>query len=259
MNLVEITVSDSKLALRPFLLSIPKEFDAEGGLCLHKGRNVIRLLTWGNIHYVVKQFRYGGLFRHIAVLCGKDKAKRSYTNAMALVNCGLPTPYPVGCVVRKNMMGWSKDGYYICEYTSMPALKDGIDEFGMFNRPLLQAFARFVACLHQKGFVHNDLNNTNVRYIQAGSNFYFNLIDLNRMRTFLPSSSIPVDLCFDDLTRFCCMGEMFEFFVREYIKARGLDESLFHRALYIKKQHDRSYVRRKCILRKLKRLLCWHL
>ncbi|MDY3294336.1 MAG: lipopolysaccharide kinase InaA family protein [Bacteroidaceae bacterium] len=259
MNLVEITVSEHHLKLRPFLLSIPKEFDAGAGLCLHQGRNVIRLFAWEDCHYVVKRFRYAGLFRHLAVLCGKDKARRSYANAVALLECGLLTPNPVGYVVRKNMMGWSTDGYYICEFTSMPALKDGLDEFGIFNRPLLHAFARFVACLHQNGFVHNDLNNTNVRYFQAGENYCFSLIDLNRMRTFLPSCPVPVDMCFDDLARFCCMGKMFEYFVREYIKARGWDESLAHRAIYIKKQHDRSYVRRKSFLRKLKRLLSWRL
>lgn len=254
MNLVEIMMNEPCADIGGFLLSVPERMDKEEGTCLHQGRNVIRLLEWHGRKYAIKRFRYKSAFRQIAALLDRDKAKRSYENALALLRYGIPTPLPAGYIVRRSMSGLARDGYYISEYISMPPICEGLHEFDGFNVPLVTAFAQFAANMHESGFVHNDLNGTNVRYVTDGDNFRFCLIDLNRMRFYAETKHIPVNLCFDDLTRFCSRTPMFVHFVKEYIKAREWDESLLEQALRVKKMHDIRYERRKKITRMIKRL-----
>lgn len=129
----------------------------------------------------------------------------------------------------------------------MEAVGSGLREDGDFNCPLTLALARFVAGLHIKGVFHHDLNSTNILYRETDGSYAFTLIDINRMAVEFEPEFVSIDDCLRNITRFSCRSQMFSFFVKEYLRARGLPESLFGRAMKIKREHDRRYTMRKKI------------
>lgn len=253
---VEAIAADKDI--RDFLLAIPNAFDAGDGEILHDGRNTIKTFTWQGSEYAVKRFISRNVIQRLSEQFGIGKAQRSFENACALLRDGITTPGPLGYIIRRYKNGIIRDSYYVCQRISALPICDGLHEFGEYDELLVVAFARFVADLHEKGYVHNDLNGTNVRYKAQGTGFEFSLIDLNRLRHFGNPKLISKNRYFDDLTRFSCVTPMFERFLYEYLKARGWNETLFTQAMDVKSKHDRAYDRKKHIRRFLRNIFKMH-
>lgn len=243
---MKIRLDSGCLSLSEYVNEMPARFGREGRQ-LFKARNEVRLMEADGCRLAVKRFKRMGLFGQVGSLFRSGKALRSYSNACRLTTLGVPTPRPVACIEKRNVLGFLKDSYYICDYIDLPPICDGLAEDGYFNREMTQAFARFVASLHDKGVLHHDLNNTNVRFSHDGKEYKFTLIDINRMKIYPPSVNVPLDECLLNITRFSCLSDMFRCFLSAYLQARNLPESLFDRAIAIKKRHDRAYARNKRI------------
>ena len=107
-------------------------------------------------------------------------------------------------------------------------------------------FARFVNRLHQKGIIDIDLNSGNVLYQpQADGHYTFSLIDINRMKFY--TGYPPMKECVENLTRFTGRMDVFELVAREYVKARGMEESQIQYFMDGKAEHDRRWKTRKSI------------
>lgn len=89
------------------------------------------------------------------------------------------------------------------------------------SRPVLDAFARFVAELHEKGIDHRDFNQGNILcgYSPEEGQWRFELIDINRMR-FLDRPLTPRQ-CMINLRRLSCPAPAFLYILDRYAEIRG--------------------------------------
>ena len=233
--------------------SIINDFDDGKGEIIFKGRNEIRRYTIGENTYIVKRFKKNNIFKKISYIFTGSKAQRAFDNAIKLQILGISTPKEIAYsdVIRNGLISYS---YLLNEYTDAHPIVEEISDPTNFNHELIKSLAHFFARLHEAGIIHHDLNSTNILYRKVDDIYIFELIDINRM-TFYEKKDIPEAECFRNMSLFCDDGEMFSTFLKEYIRFRKYDEQkteiLFKKAKKIKQNHDKSYHRRKKILRKL--------
>ena len=244
------------------------------GRVLFSGRNEIRLVNIDGEDVVVKRFKRPNLFQKIIyTFFRKNKAYKSYHNGVELVARGFCTPRPIRYEETKRM-GLIDYCYYISSYMPLPPMEDWSDRDD-WDAEMATRFAQFVARLHTKGVLHNDLNDTNVRTLittnplfviptersggvnltsstrepselSVPSDDMFCLIDINRMQFYPQNCEIPLKERLRNLTRFTGRLDLFEFVVREYAKTLALPiEETVNLALKIKTTHDRNWYRRK--------------
>jgi tRNA A-37 threonylcarbamoyl transferase component Bud32 len=226
-----------------FVECLPENFDGVGRL-IFNGRNKIRRATVEGRDIVIKRFRKMDFFKQIVyTFFRKDKAYRSYHNAMTLLEKGFCTPKPVAYVAFKKGMLLS-DIYYICEYTDYEDIKTPLIDSEPFDEKLAMSYARFVARLHESGVLHKDLNPTNVIYKKIADGEYdFQLIDVNRMRFY--EGSVPKAECMENLTLFWWLTDVYRFVLKAYAEERKWSEEDYVEAVRVKQQHDRRWIRRK--------------
>lgn len=249
----EISVDDNSLT--EFVRRLPACFSSSGEV-IYKARNEVRKINACGRCLVVKRFRNGGLAKQLIQTLAMSKARRSYDNARRLLEAGIPTPCHVAWLECRNGLGLVCESYYVCEYSDMAAIADGLHEHDGFDRPLVEALAQFVAEIHRKGILHNDLNDTNIRFAVHDGGYRFSLIDLNRMRIY--RRRLSVSECLYDTTRFSCLSDMYRHFIRCYLRSMAWDDSLYEKAIYIKGRHDRAWSRRKAFTRILKKIIGKH-
>ncbi|MDD5839719.1 MAG: lipopolysaccharide kinase InaA family protein [Bacteroidales bacterium] len=226
----------------------PFSVDEERKDVIHKGRNTLTLARWQDKDVVVKDFGRP-LLRGWEYALRKSKARRSFENARTLLQRGIDTPAPIAYRERRSdLTNRLKGCAYICLYEPSQSL---LDFYDTADAAFIHAFAAFVAGLHDKGIRHDDLNNTNIRVTASDGGYRFSLIDLNRMHIYPEGQAVPVDECFDNITRFSCLDDTFVAFLDQYLELRGLPSSLRDKALEIKRRHDANTDRKK----KLKRLI----
>ncbi|MDO5447314.1 MAG: lipopolysaccharide kinase InaA family protein [Prevotellaceae bacterium] len=219
------------------------DFDNDG-IVIFNGRNTIKAFNVDGHEVVVKRFQRPNYVKKIIyTFFRKSKAYRSYFNAKELVKRGISTPAPIEYIETKRF-GLLDYCYYVCERNDDPPIEDLIDRDD-WNHELAAALAVFAAKLHQKGVLHKDFNDTNIRY---DKDFNFSLIDLNRMAIYPEGAEIPLNICLDNLTRFTGRIDLFEYVAREYAACRGLDvDATAKLALSIKNRHDKAWRIRKRI------------
>lgn len=247
-------------SLRKYMEALPQSF-WQGGKILWNKRNKIKAFDLptncdGKQQYtiVVKRFKHLNIIQKLIYFFRPHKARRAFLNGMELVKREVSTPDPIAAVEIKAGL-WLKEAFYICDETTLQSIESETDRDD-WNRQLAAAFANFVADLHSKGILHNDLNDTNVLYENDENNTYhFSVIDINRMKFYPVGENIPDNECIENLTRFTGRLDLFEFVAREYAKARNLDaDAWVAKSLRQKAQHDRNWRRRKALLHPIKYL-----
>lgn len=210
---------------------------ASDGALIHNGRNSLWAVRVGEDEYVVKHFRRC-LKNAIAYSVRSSKAKRSLRHAEELITRGISTPRPVAYAEERNAVGMLGDSWYVCSYEPAMSLEEALRAYG---ESCLEAFAAFVAMLHERGVRHDDLNNTNVRVNLAGDGTpVFSLIDLNRMKIYPAGTCVPTDECLRNICRFCDIDDGFDRFVRVYLECRRLPRCLMLRAVKVKARHEQK-------------------
>ena len=245
--------------LLSFVESLPAVF-ANGGKLIWDGRNKIKLFSLAmqdesgeEMHIAVKRFKHLSLLQQIAYLFRRSKASKAFRNGMELCRRGFDTPTPIACVETRQGP-CIKEMFYLCDETTLQSIEGQTDRPD-WNKGLAAAFARYAASLHEKGILHNDLNDTNVLYAPLpDGDFRFAVIDINRMKFYPEGQRIPDRECIENLTRFTGRIDLFEFVARQYAKARGLDEEDWaNKAVAQKRRHDRNWYRRKRLLHPMKK------
>jgi len=168
-------------------LSEPLLLMKEGAL-LHSGRNRLAAVSLkassGRVgEAVLKQFNPRGVDR-LKTLILPSKARKAWRGAKALVQKGVPTPFPLAYLERKKA-GLTAEGYYLAEKISnaqeVRHLFRSLE--GRELAELLRTLAVFLKEAHNKGVLHKDLSDGN---ILAGSDgrggTIFYLLDTNRVR-----------------------------------------------------------------------------
>lgn len=222
-----------------FCEQLPQLFLTEGK-DIFIGRNHIKCFEVEGAALVVKHFKHLGMLRRIVyTFFRKDKALRSCENSGEIILRGFSTPEPIAYVgVKKG--GLLNDLYYVCDLTEGKAVKDGLMEQQPYNERLLDAYVPYVAALHEKGIIHQDLNFTNVLYHEdAEGNYSFELIDVNRMM-FFPGSA-PKHECLENFTRSWDLDVLYKAMLKKYIEQRGWDDDDYRLAIELKKKHDKKF------------------
>lgn len=218
---------------------------------LFRGRNLIERIRTENLDFTIKHF--GRSWIHSIIYAIRtSKARRSFINAGRLKALGVHTPQPMMWGEERNLLQCLGESIYVCEYEEAFSLADLIDSAE--KKEVIDGFARFVAMLHEKGIVHRDLNNTNVRVVKNADNSYsFSLIDINRITFYDSTHPAPLDVRFKNLCRFSVFDETFNLFAPKYLAYSGLDARLLTKLNEIKLKHERHTARKKRFKRLFKK------
>lgn len=161
-------------------------------------------------------------------------------NAIELKKRGFSTPHPIAFAEARNSLGILRRCWYVSKYEKSMSYAESLPIYGI---TLTNAFAGFVASLHDNGILHNDLNNSNVRVnVSPQGSFHFSLIDLNRMRIYPKGKTIPYSKWMKDICKFCSINNEFQQFAFQYLKIRHMPESLLNGIIKTKRRHDRKNI-----------------
>ncbi len=249
---MKIVISPEYERYADFIAGLPSRFEREGEL-LYFGRNTVKRYTSpdGGL-WVVKRYRKPSpLQAMIYTFARKGKAERAFRNAGLFRAGGISTPHEIAYIEEKEH-GLLSCSYYICENTYARPIAERL-ETDDFDRPLADAFAAFVADMHIRGIMHNDLNPGNVLYEEREGNFVFSVIDINRAWFSTDGKACPTYKCLENLTLFTGRMPLFEYVARRYVQCRGWRGDMVVAAVDRKIKHDRRWRRRKDFFRKFKK------
>lgn len=224
---MRIHINPSTDHLRNFIERLPELF-GESGEVLHKGRNTIKAFEINGERLAVKRFRRPNLIRAVIyTFFRRSKARRSYEHAMRLRALGIDSPEPVAWSEYRRR-GLLCDSYYISRRSDYAPLSRTTAHFPAAGTlPVLDAFARFAAQLHEKGIEHQDFNHGNILWKHVPTAGYrFQLIDINRMR--FDDRPLPPRTCMVNLRRLACPAAAFLYILDRYAETRGwnVDDTL---------------------------------
>ncbi len=236
---------------------IPVLFESSG-VILHSKRNVIKRFDVGDHIYVVKRYKRMNSFRQLLCLLGyKSKAVKAFNNGNEILKRGFSTPQPIAWIEERHLC-FITNAYYVCGFEGSRPIRD-VFNVETKDMDVVHSFSAFVASLHIKGIIHDDLNSTNTLFSKAADNrVSFSMIDINRMR-FMPEDVLPsLSVCLENLTRFTGDMKLFETVARGYadlmsIKFNMSTEDLVSKALQRKYVHDKKWRRRKAFFKHFKR------
>lgn len=209
-------------SLRPFLHALPEHFLTRGTV-LTAERNVVKAFDLPEgLHIVVKRYRVPHLVPRLAYSLGRrSKARRAYEFALRLPALGIDTPAPVGYIEERNGWGLFSLSYFACLSDARPSLWDLYQPDLPRRSELIEAFAEFLVNAHHKGFLHGDLNLSNILYdTDEQGHFRFAVIDTNRSR-FVPQPGRR--RCLRNLVRISHDRALLSGIVRAYARLRQWD------------------------------------
>ena len=231
-----------------FIKRLPEDFDSIGAT-IFQGRNTLKECEIEGRRIVAKRYRRDGFIKKTINRFRHGKAYKSHRNALRLIAMGIETPRPVGYLEIYNSLGFRTEQYYVCEYSDAAPIEDEVVKGHDFDREFITALARFFAELHEKGILHKDSNNTNIRYERRDGKLTFSLIDINRMEF----GAMSRNECLRNLTHFSEDTEAFDYFLDRYIEARGWSKDTKLSAKEIKWEVDSGYARKQRLKRLFKR------
>ncbi|MBO5699828.1 MAG: hypothetical protein J6R57_00240, partial [Bacteroidales bacterium] len=80
--------------IKDFILSIPSKFEKGEGKVIYKGRNELREFEYGGKNFIVKSYKKPNIInRFVYGIFRPSKARRSYENALKLIEIGVGTPF----------------------------------------------------------------------------------------------------------------------------------------------------------------------
>jgi len=149
---------------------------------IHKARNELKIIELNGIKCVVKSFKIPHLINKIAYTFFRDgKAKKSYMNAIKLIDLEVSTPDPIG-IIEFFKGGLLSESYFISVYEPYDFTIREVFHHDVENvEEILKQFALFTYSIHQKGVWHVDYSLGNILITQQGTQYKFSLVDINRM------------------------------------------------------------------------------
>ena len=168
--------------LRPYLLHLEEHFENDGKE-LHSGRNVIRTLQAEGLTLCVKRFAPPSLRRKVQqTLYKKSKGKLAYLSPLLLRERGFESPESIA-FVRYHHGLWHSTTYFVSLLSSYRYnMQTLLDEPVEVQHEVIKQFARYVAHLHEDGFLHRDFSSTNILYDKIDNRYHFSLVDTNNIK-----------------------------------------------------------------------------
>lgn len=206
--------------LREYLKNLEHHF-VHDGKEIFRDRNVVKTLEVDGLKLCVKKYASPSLPGKIAQRLYKTpKGKKAYYRPLQLRERGFESPEPVAFVkYHKGLVGATT--YFVCLYSNYRYnMVDALSIPASERDDLIVAFARFVARLHERGFLHRDFSSSNVLYDVVNEKFRFALIDTNSIRTGRP---VSVERGCENLAQLAGDDEFFTKLAKEYAGARNAD------------------------------------
>lgn len=172
----KIIINPDFESLRPFIDEVPYRNQMLGTV-IYSGRNVVYRNTETGTPLCIKSFKVPPIYNRIAyTFLRKGKARRSYENALKLLEMGIPTPIPVA-YVEVYASHLLQRSYYIS------LMVDAQDVRSWQNRPdgedIAENIAKLLYNMHCAHIWHRDFSPGNVIY-DNDRRFY--VVDINRMQ-----------------------------------------------------------------------------
>ncbi len=212
----------TKIAINPqyesfstFIKSIPDIYDKEGEI-LYDGRNKVRKFLKNNVFFVVKRYKNPLFFQRFDyTFIRPSKAKRAYLFALRLKKLQISTPEAVAYIETKKK-GLFSTGYFIslnCDDSDARILRKN-----SFDKEIASALAFFLVDMHKKGFLHGDLNLSNILYHQeANGRYHFTVIDINRSKFKMNPSKKE---CLNNMKRLTHQKDLLKYIIQQYAGIR---------------------------------------
>lgn len=205
--------------LRAWIEKLPSIFDDDGDL-IYCGRNIVKKFVVEGQAVIVKKFKIPNLAQRIAyTFWRKSKAMRAYLYAGRLIGMGIDTPKGIACLECSSGCLFST-GFFVSEECTHPSVASVMVDSSSITE-MSACLGRFIADMHRKGFLHGDLNLSNILcYRTSSGDVDFAVIDTNRS-VFVDSPSRKA--CLDNMKRISHDRELLEKIVRAYAIERQWD------------------------------------
>jgi len=217
---MKVIINPKYSELTSFVNSIPYRFGKEGEM-IYDERNQLKRFSAEGYDIIVKRFRKPHIINRFAYsFVRPSKAERSYQYALLLLEKGITTPSPIAYIEDKEA-GLLNYSYYICLYEkeSSHIRKQMLGEEG--GKEFQKELAIYIAGLHNKGILNNDLSPGNILFRKEGNQFVFSLIDINRMKFM---KKIPMETRYKNFKRISENVEIITYMAKEYARACSLNE-----------------------------------
>lgn len=208
--------------LRDYLTHLEEHFEHEG-YEIHRDRNIIRTLKVGDITLCVKRYEEPGLKRRLQQMVYKDsKSKQAYIRPLLLRERGFESPEPIAYARFYHGIKDSTD-YFVClhsnyRYNMETLHKESVET----QKEVIMAFARYVAHLHEGGFLHRDFSSSNILYDKIGDRYHFSLVDTNSIKC---GRAVSIEEGCRNLAQLSGDNAFFDFLILYYAKGRNTDVS----------------------------------
>ena len=164
-----------------FIENLPYTFTNSGKTLYHK-RNIIKLISVGDKHFVVKSFKKPNFLNKLIYGCFRgSKASRSYKYSIKLLKLGINVPAPVG-YLQYRVCCLFDQSYFVSEFSQCPYTYNSLLDKTIPDREnILIAIGQLVAKMHQNKIFHRDLSGGNILFGMVDNKLKLELLDLNRM------------------------------------------------------------------------------
>ena len=233
-----------------FLYNIKKYFSNDKNETIFKQRNIIKLVEYQEVKYVVKSFRIPHFINRVVYRFFREsKAKRSYQNSVKLLELGINTPKPIG-FSEFNTMFFFQESFYVSELFDYDfEIRALFSDQNFTNREnILKEFVKFTYELHNSGVNHIDYSPGNILVKEDNGKYTFYIVDVNRMK-FMP---FDINLRAGGLVKLTTDKNDNNFMIKEYAKILDCDLDTFTQKFDLAKKEHEQYLENKKRLKKLK-------
>ena len=149
---------------------------------IHKARNELKIVELNGIKCVVKSFKVPHFINRVAYTFFREgKAKKSFINAMKLLELDVNTPEPIG-IIEFFSAGLLSKSYFISVYEPYDfTIREVFHHKVEDVENILKQFAGFTYEIHQKSVWHVDYSLGNILITKKDAIYKFSLVDINRM------------------------------------------------------------------------------
>lgn len=215
------------------------------GRLIYQGRNEVRIFEDAGSLLVVKRYKRPYFHQRIFyTFFGHSKARRAFEYAIRLRALGIDTPEPVAYIEEKGCCGLFSIGYFVSGYVSDKNLKYLEQLSSSERKEMVNHFAAFLVGLHEAGFLHGDLNLSNILcHLEENRAPHFCLIDINRS---LFGGRFSRSRCLNNLMRITHDRVLLTEIVSAYALERGWDpdrccQMVLHRLNSYEKKRENLY------------------
>jgi len=232
---MKIIINPKYEYLREDILQIPEEFDKQPGEIIYEARNILRVVELRGMKVVIKSFHQPKFFNRIIYsFIRKSKALRSYLFSEKLLECNIPAPTPIACII-KSRGGLLTNSYYINKYEEAETVRELMGGTVKGNEKILNDFTDFLIHTHYQGILHLDLSPGNILFKKGTNGKYkFLLIDVNRMKL---DTYVGMKEASYNLRRLCTSSEISGYIARRYAQHKEWDIAKMEKRV----QHDSDH------------------